>query len=266
MRKLSDERFQTGTHFADAISLYEADRKLRTLVHDAIERVEVCLRTQLSNQISVPGGLAYLDAKNFRASFDHENWLRVINGRVKRARRQNTAIKHYESQYGGRFPLWVLAEVLDSSDISKLFDGLHFADQREIAENLGFIIDVDGLTKSQRKKITTRHPLAAWLEQLTVVRNTAAHHARMWNKSFVPAPTTAFSRISGLDQLPEGQSEKTFGALLMLAFILESVSPHSSWKLKVKRLLQEGFEKHPFYFSGSMGLPEIWDESPIWCS
>ncbi len=39
------DKFRPGTSFAHAVELYEADRKLRTLIHDGVERVEVAMRT-----------------------------------------------------------------------------------------------------------------------------------------------------------------------------------------------------------------------------
>lgn len=36
--------FEMGTRFADVVSLYEFDQKMRTLIHDGIERIEVVLR------------------------------------------------------------------------------------------------------------------------------------------------------------------------------------------------------------------------------
>lgn len=43
--------FQAGISFTDVVSLYEADRKLRTLVHDGIERIEVAMRTRIGTQM-----------------------------------------------------------------------------------------------------------------------------------------------------------------------------------------------------------------------
>lgn len=40
-------------------ALYEFDRKLRTLLHDAIERVEVGLRSHLSYHVGRIGPLAH---------------------------------------------------------------------------------------------------------------------------------------------------------------------------------------------------------------
>lgn len=41
----ADHRFQPDTSFDDALNLYVFDRELRLLVMDAIERVEVSVRT-----------------------------------------------------------------------------------------------------------------------------------------------------------------------------------------------------------------------------
>ena len=36
-----EDGFVPGADFADVVALYEADRKLRTLIHDGMERIEV---------------------------------------------------------------------------------------------------------------------------------------------------------------------------------------------------------------------------------
>lgn len=43
------DNFQAGTTFADVVKLYEADRKLRTLIHDGMERTEIAMRAQLTD-------------------------------------------------------------------------------------------------------------------------------------------------------------------------------------------------------------------------
>src|SRR5699024_1650562 len=64
--------------------------------------------------------------------------------------------------------LWVVAESMDFSDISRLYSGLRGADQQQVAENLNLKIDFSTLTSEQQNKIQKRHPLASWLEQLTL--------------------------------------------------------------------------------------------------
>ncbi len=45
------EEFRDGTSFEDVVALYEADRKLRTLVFDAIERIETTMRTRVGESL-----------------------------------------------------------------------------------------------------------------------------------------------------------------------------------------------------------------------
>lgn len=202
------ESFSADASFDDVIRLYEFDRKLRTLIHDGIERIEVALRSHLSYLIGSIGPLAYRDAVTFRPTFDHAAWIATARVRVGRARRHSEPIRHHETKYNRELPIWVLAEVLDFADSSRLYDGLFAKEQWAIAEWLGIVIDDSGISVNQRKKVRKAHPLARWLEQLTVLRNTCAHHSRVWNRSFTPVSTAALRTISDLWSLPDAQSER----------------------------------------------------------
>nr|WP_306671313.1 Abi family protein [Endozoicomonas sp. SESOKO2] len=48
----ASHRLRAGTHFDDVLNLYIFDRELRLLVLDAIERLEVSLRTQFAYHLS----------------------------------------------------------------------------------------------------------------------------------------------------------------------------------------------------------------------
>lgn len=253
------DMFQKGTSFSDVTGLYEADRKLRTLFHDAIERIEVSLRTRLIEVLSSHGPLAYREATTFRPSFDHEKWIKTVDSRIERARPSNDAIKHYAEKYGNQYPFWVAAEVLDFSDISQAFRGLYSIQQRQVSESLGFIFALEHLGKSQSLKAKKNSPLTTWFHQLTVLRNTCAHHSRLWNRSYVPATTTALRTMQKFRQLPEEQSERIFGALVVSAHILEVVSPHTSWPMKVEKLLGDDFLSNPLVEPAAMGIPDDWD-------
>lgn len=253
--------FYAGTSFAEVVALYEADRKLRTLVHDGMERVEVTMRARVGEWLCADGPLSYADPSRFRPSFDHAGWMSTADKRIHRAGKHNEAIKHYRREYGGRYPFWVLAEVLDFADISRLFEGLRTQDQRPIAEGLGITIDLTKLSSSQQRKATNRSPLTRWLEQLTVIRNTCAHHGRLWNKSFAPASTAALRTHRKFEALPKGQSERVFGALVVMASILRVVSPGTNWPEKVSELLATSFLPNGLVTGSALGLPDGWDGS-----
>ena len=260
------DRFVSGASLSDVVSLYEFDRKLRTFIHDGMERVEVALRSHVSYQLGSHGPLAYRDPAVFRPTFDHRNWLATANSRMERARRHSDPIRHYKANYNGQLPIWVLAEVLDFADVSKLYEGLFAKDQWAIAERLGVSIVDSSLSANQRKKVRKEHPLARWLEQFTVLRNTCAHHSRVWNRSFTPAGTAGLRTIQQLRSLPSGQSERLYGALTVMGYLLQETSPGTTWTSKVRSLIDGCFTQLPGRFVAEMGFPHDWHEETLWLS
>ncbi|MCQ9353477.1 Abi family protein [Corynebacterium sp. 153RC1] len=116
----------------------------------------------------------------------------------------------------------------------------------------------------QKKSYYNQDPLARWCEQLTVLRNTCAHHSRLWNRYFTPASTNAFRTIQELSCLPEGQSERLFGALTIIAFMLRNISPGSTWVNKVRKLIEEEYDPLALRKTDEMGFPDYWRNLPVW--
>lgn len=255
------DNFLPGTTFKAAVDLYEADRKLRTLVHDGMERVEITMRTRIGEALCIDDPLGYADPDHFRPSFDHQKWMSTAHRRISRAGRNNEAIKHYRDEYDGKYPFWVLAEVLDFADVSLLFEALPAKKQLEISEGLNIKINLDELSKNQQRKAITQPPLVRWMEQLTVIRNICAHHGRLWNKSFAPAPTAALRTQPEFALLPEGQSQQVFGALTVMAYLLRVTSPGTSWPDKVTRHIKNSFLPNPLVRPESLGIPSTWFHS-----
>lgn len=253
------DRLADGTTFDDVVALYEADRKLRAVVHDGMERIEIAIRTRVGELLCADDPLSYSDPARFRSNFDHAAWMDFAANRIARAGRRNTAIEHYRSKYGAQYPFWVLAEVLDFADLSRLFEGLPARDQRRIAEGLEIVVNLEALSRNQQQKAKGQSPFVRWLEQLTIIRNTCAHHGRLWNTSFAPAPTAALRTQDDFTRLPPGQSERIFGALIVMAHLLRVVSPGTTWPEKVADLLNEAFLPNPLVSPASMGIPTGWD-------
>lgn len=258
------DNFVPGTSFQDVVALYEFDRKLRTLIHDGVERVEVMLRARLNEVLGQVDPLAYLDPSYFRPTFDHARWLTTIEGRVDRARKRNEAVRHHDHKYGGQLPIWVLAEILDFADTSRLFEALPASMQWNLADQMGVHIDVNQLPKNQARKALKNHPLVRWLEQLAIVRNTSAHHARLWNRSFTPVGTAGLQTNPQLASLPDGQSERLYGVLCVMGVLMESASPGTTWRSKIKDLVETSFVPIAGRHPGEMGFPEEWCSDPLW--
>lgn len=253
------DSFRTGTRFSDVVALYEADRKLRSLVHDGMERVEIAMRTRVGEALIATDPLGYADPQRFRPTFDHQGWMATLDKRISRVGRNNEAIKHYRDHYAGNYPFWVLAEVLDFADISRLYEGLPASDQRAIAEDLGFVIDLGALSKNQQRKAKLQSPLVRWMEQLTIVRNHCAHHARLWNKSFAPAPTAALRTQPQFSALPEGQSGQVFGVLTVMSSLIRVASPGTTWPAKITSLIRNDFLTNPLVNPAGLGISADWN-------
>lgn len=155
------DTFVPGTRFSDAVDLYEADRKLRSLVHDGMERIEIAMRTRIGEVLCEQDPLTYRDPSRFRTNFNHQNWMSTVGKRLQRAGSRNESIKHYRAEYAGEYPFWVLAEVLDFADISRLFEGLPSSDQRRVTEDLGISIDLSVLSRNQQRKVKMQPPARA---------------------------------------------------------------------------------------------------------
>jgi len=257
--------YEAGTRLEYVTRLYEFDRKLRTLLFDGLERVEVALRRGIADIIGKNDPLGYRDASLFRDSFAHADWLDTVHTkRLAKARRRDAAIKHHFEKYGGECPIWVAVDALDFSDASRLFEGLRARDQFQVAEAIGIRIDLSVLSRRQRTKVTSHHPMGRWLEQATVARNIAAHHGRLWNRGLAPANGTAMRTVRGLEGVPAGQSESVFGLLCFVSVVLETTSPGSTWINKVRTLIETELLSIPGRTAAEMGAPEGWRSLPMW--
>ncbi|MBS2038375.1 Abi family protein [bacterium] len=218
--------FRAGTYFEDIIDLYRFDRKLRLLFIDAVERVEVALRTQLATVLCNAYGLdAHQKPENFHNKKTHREGVAKLL--YEYGRSKETFAKHHQDKYSDLLtpPLWVSAELLTLGELSRWFDNIgKRADKTTIA-------DVFGMPATY---------LGMYLQALTLVRNLSAHHSRLWNRSLsnkLPAPD---SDLSALAQKKHFTSEHhLFNCILATGHALDKISPGHSWRRRMREALDE---------------------------
>ncbi|WP_052053478.1 Abi family protein [Rhodococcoides fascians] len=276
----SGNRFVPGTTFDEIVRLYEFDRHLKTHMLSAIERVEVAMRSQVGHTLGARGPMSYLDGDNFDPEFvgsgNHMDWLATAFGRVRRQRTKDQSLKHHFENYDGRIPIWVLTDVLDFSDLSKLYAGLREEDRDTIA--LWFDIPAPvpeaavprrGRGSSAARRNRRRRAagpgstLANLLEQLTIVRNISAHHSRLWNRRLVPIGTSSLRSVAAFDGLP-AQSERVYGVVVAAAHLLQTTSPGSAWIKQLEGLIDRSFPPSSIRTPQEMGFPPEWKQLPLW--
>lgn len=242
----NDHRFAAGTSFDDALSLYVFDRQLRLLLLDAIERIEVSLRTRWAHLLSVKyGSHAQLREDIFADSGKHQRCLEALREEIERSHER--FIEHYRNKYTDPElpPIWAASEVMSLGQLSKWFDNLkHHPDRREIAA-------VYGIDESV---------LRSFMHHLTHVRNLCAHHSRLWNRRFTFTMRIPRNPRHIAGWFNHRDDRKLYNTLVMLGYLLSIISPDSKWVPHVRRLIGLHAQAKP----AAMGFPEGWEKLALW--
>lgn len=138
-------------------------------------------------------------------------------------------------------------EVVSLGLLSKFYQNLRFSSpaKKEIARHFGL----------NEPKI-----LQSWIRSLTYVRNTCAHHSRLWNRTLTTTPKVLRRATELWIRQPVQDPDKMYYFMCCLWFMLRRVNPGSNMVSKMKDL----FTKYPDIDSASMGFPANWDDEPFW--
>lgn len=225
-------------HFEQAWDLYIFDRKLRLLVNDAIERIEVAFRVSISEEMSIQyNPFWYLKLDIFTDRKRHLDFLEQIV-KLQKARK-NPLIKHYYETYSDpEFPpSWIIIECLTFGTWSKVFYNLkNRNDKKIIASRLG----------------QSFKTLESWIVSLIEIRNICAQHERLWNRIFHYPPRNAPNESH--------QKEKFYQQAFIINNLLKIISPESDWKKHLFNLFQE-YNHLPIH---QMGFTQNWKNDPFW--
>ena len=263
----ADERdvLRAGTTFDEVLGLYIFDRKLRLIVLDALERVEVAVRAALGDQMAlVHGPHWYENSAHFARPATHARLLddvdRMVTDQIQRPSEQLvgqdsfvSALEHYVTRYGepARPPTWIVMEELSFGSIRNVYTSLaNTTAQNDIARTLGLRAPV----------------LTSWLLTYQRVRNICAHHGRLWNRGLGVYPAIPKSRaIRWIDDgdlfiRDEWRRQRLYPVLVSLQTMLHTIAPGSSWAWR----LDELFREHPAVPLSGMGIPRGWIDDPFW--
>lgn len=159
-------------------------------------------------------------------------------------------IRHYKANYNQpeNPPAWMILELASFGQISTLYKNLRGNNQskRAVAKHFGVAETV----------------LESWLECLAYVRNSCAHHMRLWNRKLPKSPLkpqkTDYTWIEYLPQ-PDKQN-RLYLVLVIIQYLLKSFIPNSSFGQKLIFLL----DSNPNIPLQYMGFPSNWKQEKIW--
>jgi len=244
-----DDTYKAGTSLEKIWMHYTFDRQLRLIVMDAIERVEVAVRTQLIYHfVHRYGPFGYINNANLPVlstdRFSH--WLIELNEECKRSK--ETFIGHFNRKYGDthpQLPLWMAAEIMSFGKTLTLFNGVDDEIRRSIARAYGI---EDRILKS-------------WLGSINTVRNICAHHGRLWNRELGFKPFIPKARKYPNWHVPVViPNNRVFTILTIMRYLLRYVAPTTHWSDRLIALLK----RYPSISLRSMGFPPDWEKSPLW--
>lgn len=246
------DTFGRDARFSDALDLYVFDKRLRMMVLDAIERVEVAARVWCAHTLGARDPYIHRDWTALDAEFvakDHSAWLARIDSAAARSREDFVA--NFLKEYAPPLPLWVSIECWDFGMLSYFVNGLATTDKTAMAAHYG---------------LPRRDLLTSSLRSINHVRNICAHHSRLWNRVLVdrPKPPRA-GEIAELDHLANYQAahNRLYVVAAMLQYLLRAVHPGSAWAGRLKTHLQT-FPQSPHLNIGASGFPAGWEALPLW--
>lgn len=228
------DKFSQDTHFLDAVELYLFDKKLRLLVLDALERIEVALRVDIAYLLGERDTFAYNTKTEFHPNFATKKrhgveafdaWQEKYASLLGRSKEDFVA--HYRQRHGPDLPIWVAVEIWDFGAMSQLFSMMRVPDQRKIAQKYG---------------VPDFKVFSSWLRSLNYLRNLAAHHSRLWNRNIIDQPS--LPKDTGIIHWCDdfiGKQDLIARPFLLLAItrhLIKVVCPNTQWHQRAKEHIE----------------------------
>lgn len=257
----TNHTFKVGTRFEDVLNLYVFDRELRLTLLDAIERIEISLRAQLTNAIALTHGCyGYLDQTLFKDNYDHQ-WLCNKLQQDTQSPKAEHFIKHYLKSYPASStepPIWMALELLTFKEVSTLFAQLkNTAIIQAIEQHYGYKFPL----------------LASWFRSLSDLRNSCAHHARVWNREFGSTPQIPKKPPKDWIKPPapivittaNGQhtiqpNKRLFMQVVVIHSLMKTACPDSQWIQRFAQLI----DTHKMTSLPNMGFTANWRADAFW--
>jgi abortive infection bacteriophage resistance protein len=240
-------QFFKGVSFDDIISHYQFDKKLRLLIFDYMERIEVALRAKLTDKYSLNHGFYWYSNHKL---YDDNNIFNSINEEIREKFKdpQERFLKAFKNKYRKESlpPSNMAMEILTLGKLSRLYKGLsNYEEKMAIAQDFNLPSTI----------------LSSWLIYLTNIRNICAHHSRLWNRNLSVdrpvIPTRKKYQFKGT--ITPNFNTTMYGVISITDRLLSAINPTNSFIDKIIELINQ----HPIN-PQSMGFPGDWEANATW--
>lgn len=239
-------RFRAGTRFEDVLNLYIFDREFRLLLLDAIERIEVSMRTQWAYHLAHHDGAhTYLNAQYTASVRKHARQTAILAAEIESS--QEPFVVHLRSKYTqpDMPPVWAACEVLSLGQLSRWYELLRPISLRaKVAKTYGLDQQV----------------LESLLHHLTYIRNLCAHHSRVWNRELtITAPVLRTKPPELAKTVERAGKRKIYNTCCFIQHLMNVITLEHHWHERLTALL----DQHSMDVT-AMGFPADWKARPLW--
>ena len=237
--------YKQGSSFEKVMMLYRFDKKLRLLIFNEIEKIEVAVRSVIVNLGSELTGNPFwiTDCNNFVDNNKFEKTLKLIDSELNRSRED--FIMHFKETYSNPYPpAWILAEILPLGVMTNIYSNIKNKKiKKRISQTFGLQIA----------------PFESWMTIVTLTRNSCCHHARVWNKQNTIQPMIPVRMDQPWIVLPT-DTLRIYFDLCIIAFFLNTIAPNNDLKLNLQKL----FVEYPEIDLSALGFPNGWEKEALW--
>lgn len=211
----SDRVLKEGISFRQILTLYRFDKKLRILLFNEIEKIEVAIRSVLANiGCQELGDKYWITKSEYFANPDKFNQTLAIIEKELVSSKEDY-IEDFRQNYIEDYPpAWMITEVLSFGNLNYIYSNI--ASNKLMKRIAGYF----GL----KPQVFT-----SWLTVLANLRNMCCHHARVWNRDFMLNPaeprktTYAWIDASNVDK------KRIYYRLCIIRYFLASASPNNNF-------------------------------------
>lgn len=224
-----------GIPLARIKRIYEFDSHIRALIFQAIEHIELYLRTQLSYYFGHRyGALGYCNPANYAPRHNADRFQQKLHACIQ-SNKTSQVVRHHVEKYDGNFPIWVVIEYFSMGMLAYFYGDMQRQDQKEIAKSAFH---------------TAPMYLESWLRCISDLRNRCAHYSRLyfWNFTAIPkAPRGA-----------PAMDRRLFSQIMVLKYLYPDPSSwNSNFKVGISALLEAYL---PGIELAHIGFPDNWEE------
>jgi abortive infection bacteriophage resistance protein len=247
---LPNHPFTVSISFEEIIELYKFDGKLRILVFDAIEKVEIALRTQIIYQFAMSYGSHWqTDPNLYRDTARFTKHIGTLQSEIDRS--DETFIEHYNTKYSApsQPPSWMSLEVASMGTLSKIYQNLKKNPEKQaVADSFG---------------LPEINIMENWMFCFSSLRNICAHHGRLWNRrmsAIIKLSYNTKGTFLNKQEVKEVYPNKLYAVLCALKYMLDQIDSANGFSSELKELINSC----PVGQVKEMGFINNWDKHPLW--